>query len=221
MRRFGGNRIVAAGVLLLALVFVAAAQADRIHIHLTSAGKAAAKKAVLARPDLDANWKGGPKKPDLSNQLGCKSYDPKQSDLIVIGAARSEWNDALVGAYVESDVQLLKTPHMVQLDWQRTVVSPKVMPCLRASLAKSAGKTGKLVSLKKMKFPHVAHFTNELRAVLDARSGSHTIRIVVDVIVFGRGHTEQTLTVSAPTITGGPSRSFEVKLAHKLANRSS
>jgi hypothetical protein len=207
-------------MLLSALVFAAAAEADKIQIHLTSAGQAAAKKAVLARFDLDSHWRGGAKKPDLSNQLGCKSYHPKQSDLIVIGAARSVWNDSAVGAFVENDVQRLKTSHMVRLDWKRTVASPKVMPCMRASITKSAGNDGKLVSLKKVAFPRVALLTTELRAVLDARSGSQTVRIIVDVIAFGRGHTEQTLTVSAPKITGGPSRSFELKIARKLAGRS-
>ncbi len=213
--------MVVASMALVTLVFVAVAQADHIQIHLTAAGQAAAKKAVLKRSDLDSNWRGGAKKADLSNNPPCKSYNPKQSDLTVIGAARSAWQDTAVGGSVEHDVQLLKTPHMVQLDWQRTVASPKVMPCLRAALAKSAGKTGKLVSLTKMRFPQVAPYTHALRAVLDARSGGQTIRIIVDVIAFGRGHTEQTLTVATPKLTGGPFRPFEIKVARKLANRSS
>jgi hypothetical protein len=40
---------------------------------------------------------------------------------------------------------VLQTPAMVRLGWQRSVVAPQVLPCLRSGLAKQLGASGLIV----------------------------------------------------------------------------
>ncbi|MFL5900569.1 MAG: hypothetical protein ACJ75S_05165, partial [Solirubrobacterales bacterium] len=81
--------VAGAGALAAALVLAGAAVADKEQIHLTAAGQQAARAAVMQRSDLGgaSGWTGGSKKPDLSGGTGCANFQPKQSDLVLIGAA--------------------------------------------------------------------------------------------------------------------------------------
>ena len=88
-RRVGVSAVVCA---VLALAVTAGALGDSYTVRYKAADQAAARAVVPRRADLGttAQWKGGPAKPDLSS-LTCPGYRPKQSDLIVTGAAASEW----------------------------------------------------------------------------------------------------------------------------------
>ena len=83
--------VLAAGSAALALVGVAGA--DQYQVRLTAAGNAAARAAVVARSDLgsSAAWTGVSKKPDLSSSPTCAGFDPKESDLVIVGAAETDW----------------------------------------------------------------------------------------------------------------------------------
>jgi hypothetical protein len=203
----------------LALALAVAAAADKEQIHYTAAGQAAARAAVLTKADLGASsaWTGGHKKPDLSSGPLCAGFDPKQSDLILNGASRTEYT--VPGIDIQSEAQVLQTPRMVRLDWQRTVTSPKVLPCLREVAAKSAGASAKLVSIGRVSFPHLATYTAAFRIVLEATSGTRTVRIFLDTVLVGRGRTEITLSITAPLAAAAGLRAGEVRLAKLLVAR--
>jgi hypothetical protein len=202
-----------------ALAAAAVAAADTWQIHLTPAGQAAARAVVLKRADLGAatGWTGGATKPNLTSTPPCGTFHPKQSDLIVNGAAETTWHQS--GLELDSESTVLKEPAMVRLDWQRTVLAPQVLPCLRVGFAKGlpAGQT--LLSVKRMSLPHIATYTWGVRALIRVTSGSQSVDVFTDLIAMGKGRTELTLTTIAPLALDGNVRPAEVRLARLLAAR--
>jgi hypothetical protein len=209
---------VAAGV---AASVAVASIADKEQIHLTNAGQAAARAAVLTKADLGTapGWTGGAKKPDLSSTPPCPGFKPKQSDLVVNGAAETVFKQPAI--QFDSEAQVLQTAHMVKLDWQRTVIAPQILPCLRIAVAKSAGTSAHVTSIRRTAFPRVATFTSAIRILLDVKtSGSTTpVTVFVDVVLVGRGRTEITLTTTAPLLASTAVRAAEIRLARILAAR--
>jgi hypothetical protein len=205
----------------VAASFAAASVADKEQIHLTKAGQAAARAAVLRRADLGTapGWTGGARKPDLSSTPPCPGFRPKQSDLVVNGAAETVFKQPAI--QFDSEAQVLQTAHMVKLDWQRTVVAPQILPCLRSAAAKAAGTSAHVVSIRRMAFPRVATYTNAVRILLDVQTSASTtpVKVFVDLVLVGRGRTEITLTTTAPLLANTAVRAAEVRLARLLAGR--
>ncbi len=194
-----GRSQAVAGVVVVVLVAAAAALGsppEKEQVKLEPADQAAAKATVLRRADLGTakGWTGGAKKPDLSGEPTCKNYHPKQSDLVLTGAAESDFKH--VGIEFDSEAQVLQTAHMVELDWQRTVATPAVVPCLRQILSGSASSGGKLVSFGKIAFPRVARYTGAYQAVLSVTAHGTTVPVTVQIVVAGQKRTEITLSGS-------------------------
>jgi hypothetical protein len=124
-------RTVFAAVLAVALVPVATASSppNKEQVRFTKADQAAARAAVVRKADLGSGWGGGATKPDTSSKMSCPGYEPKQSDLVLTGAAQTVWGRS--GVQLQSIAQVLKSPAMVARDWQRTVVDPRALGCLR------------------------------------------------------------------------------------------
>ena len=220
MRRVRSRKTIAfLGAVTAALLLASAAVADKEQIHLTGAGQAVARAAVMHRADLGAasGWTGGSKKPNLSSGTGCANFKPKQSDLVLIGAAETVFKHP--GVEFDSEAQVLKTPAMVRLDWQRTVLAPQVTPCLRANLEKQLTRAERLVSVRRIAFPAVAPYTRAYRATVDVKSASGTARVFVDLVVLGRGNVELTLTTTAPLVAAPAVRGAELRLARALVAR--
>lgn len=190
-----------------------AATADKEQIHLTAAGQAAARAVVLRRVDLGtaAGWTGGTKKPSDSAGPNCSGYDPKQSDLVKIGDAESEWKNGPLT--LDSEAQILKTPAMVRLDWQRTVLNPHVLPCLRQVFAKELPANAKVVSVSRFALPPLAPYTRAYRLVVDVATSSVKVRMFSDIVLVGRGQTEVTLSATAPYASVQAIQAAEVRLA--------
>jgi V8-like Glu-specific endopeptidase len=216
-----GRRVALATIVALAAAASAAAGvADKEKIQLTAAGQAAAKAAVLTRADLGTTtgWTGGAKRPDLSSTMPCKGFDPKQSDLTLNGAAETSYKHP-AGLQFDSEAQVLATPRMVALDWQRTALAPQILPCLREGIVKSLGSTGRVVSIKRIAFPKIATYATAFRTLIDVTSGATTIRVMADVVLVGRGRTEITLTTTAPYSAVGTIAPAELRLARILVAR--
>lgn len=205
--------VVAAGVAL-------GANQGKEKVALTPAGQAQAKAEVLRQADVGAGWSGGAKKLNLSSNSGydCPTYKPKQSDLVLIGAAETRWHKD--GLTIDSLAQLLKTPAMVQRDWQRTVLAPQVLPCARQAFAKALGSRGRVVSFRRLAFPAVEPYTAEIRGVADITvAAGVSVPMVIDTIAMGAWRNELTLTFSGPASAKDAMRSAEVHLAYRLAGR--
>jgi hypothetical protein len=217
-----GRRPAIASAVALALATASVALAgngNREQIRFNAADQAAARAAILRRSDLASGggWKGGARKPDLSPADSCPNYNPKQSDLVLTGAAATRFS---AGTLVfDSEAQVLQSARMVRLDWQRSVLAPGLLPCLRSMAAKSSPVNATVVSIEKLAFPHVATYTAAFRLVTDVRSSNGKLRIIVDIALVGRGHTEIMLTTSAPYDARVPVKASEIRLARILVGR--
>jgi hypothetical protein len=204
---------------LLALVtagVVWAASPGKEKVALTAAGNRQAKAEVLRRADLGKGWSGGAKKPDLSSTMPCSWYHPKQSDLVVVGAAETTWQKSELE--IDSEAEVLRTAKMVRLDWHRTVVARQVMLCLRQGFAKEIGSSGKLVSFARVAFPHLARHTRAFRAVAKVKTGGGTVLVEFDFVAVGVRANELTLTLSGPAAKK-PLHAELVRLTRRLASR--
>ena len=215
--RFALGLIAAAGVALIAAAAVAAADPGKEKIARTAAGNARAKSEVLRRADLGKGWSGGFKKPSLSSTEPC-SYRPKQSDLVLVGAAETTWSRPL-GREVESEAQVLRTPAMVRRDWRRTVTAPQVLPCLRQGFKKVLGPQAKAVSVRRVAFPRVATYTRAFRVRATVESGAGAVPIEIDFVALGAGRNELALTLSAIGPERASLRTESLRLARVLAHR--
>jgi hypothetical protein len=212
-----------AGLCALVLATAAAASTSgdgKQQIRLTSADNAAARAVALRRSDLGgvAGWSGGTKKPDLSSSgPRCANFHPKYSDLVLTGVAETEFQNS--GVYLDDEVQMLRTAPMVKLDWQRSVLAPGLLPCLRTYLARSAPANAKVRGIQKLSFPRVAPYTAAFRLVLDVTAGGNTASMLIDLVLVGRGRTEVTLTTVAPYEARAPITAAEARLARVVVSR--
>jgi hypothetical protein len=183
----------------------------------TAAGNAQAKAEVVRKADVGSGWKGGFRKPDLSSSMPCATYHPKQSDLVLIGAAESRFSRPALE--VDSEAQVLRAAAMVRRDWQRTILAPQVMPCLRQGFTKALGAHAKLVSFRQVAFPHVASLTRAFRLVANVATQVGPVALEIDFVAMGSGRNELTLTLSGPTVARSTLHATEVRLARLLAGR--
>jgi hypothetical protein len=218
MRR--GVAALAVTALAACAAGAASAEGGREQIRFNAADQAAARATVLRRSDLGSRsgWTGGRVKPDLSPGPTCPNYHPKQSDLVLTGAAESSFRNGPLA--VANEVQLLQTRRMVRLDWQREVLAPGALPCLRRDLAKNLGPSAKVVSFKRIPFPRIASYTAEFRALVDVSVlAGKTAHLVVDAVLLGRGRSEISFTIVAPAAERVTLAAAERRLARRVVAR--
>ena len=214
-----GRGVLLCGSIAAALVAAGAALASdpsKEKIAYTAVGQANAKAEILRQLDLGRAWVGGSRKPDVSSAMPC-SYKPKQNDLVLIGAAESDWREP--GLEIDSEAQVLRTADMVRRDWRRTILAPQVVPCLRHGFQKSLGASGTLVSFGRTPFPRVASLTQAFRAVIKVKQGSSTVPVEIDVVGLGAGRNEITLTLTGLVAVRKGLHTAELRLARKLTSR--
>ena len=211
---------IALAATVAALALSAVAAADKEKLQFTASGQADALAAVLKRADLGttATWTGGTKKPDLSNSLAGCSYRPKESDLTMIGAAETDWKTA--GLELDSEANVLETPAMVRLDWQRTIAAPQVLPCLHAALAKAIKPPQRLISIRRIAFPQLTQYARAYRVVIDVKtSAGPETEVMLDFLAIGQGQTELSLTTTAPYAARTAIAAAELRVAEILISR--
>ena len=215
-RRVG---VVAAAVVAV-LLAAGGALADKEQLHLNARDMAQAKSIALRLADLGGasqGWSGGARQPDPPTSLDCgNGYSPKQSDLVVTGHAASGFS--LQGVQITNQVEILKTERMVQLDWQRTVESAQLLPCLRRLFAARLPTSERFVSFDRITFPKVGTYTALYRAVIEVGSTAKT-RVLVDFALVGVGRSEITLITSAPYVAVDAVVAAERRLAQTLVAR--
>jgi hypothetical protein len=181
--RVGGTRLFVASVVSLfaAAAAALAAGGPGEKVRFNAADQAAARAVVIRRADLSAGvWAGGSKKPKLAPVI-CANYKPKSSDLVLTGAAESDWTGS--GRIVGSDADILQTARMVRLDWQRSVTPAGV-----ACTVTHAGATN--VTVARVAFPRMAPYTSDFRASYGVNANGTVVREVFELAAVGTGRTE-------------------------------
>ena len=210
--------LVAVAVSLLAAATASAGGAPGLEqVHLTAADQAAARAAVVKRSDLGPGWTGGAKKPAAPSSPECGAFAPKQSDLVITGDAETDYKQP--GLEIDSEAQVLRTARMVALDWQRSVVPPQVVPCLKRLAARGAPNSEKIVSVGRTSFPHVARYSAAFRVTIDVTVSGSTVRLFLDIVLVGSGRTELDLAFTYPAAAASALRPAEVRIARLLASR--
>jgi hypothetical protein len=190
--------------------------------HLTPAGQAAAKAAVMTRDDLTApaGWTGGQQKPDLSPPAPCAGFDPKQSDLVRTGAAQSIFTDS-TGISFDSEAQVLRSAQMLQKDWKRTVLAPQVPGCLRQRMVKQIRKSKRIfLAFGRVSFPRITARTTAYRVIYDEGAGKAKVRRFTDLVFIGTARTEIFVGTTAPLSQASFVFPAEIRLARRLVGRS-
>jgi hypothetical protein len=190
---------------------------NREQVHLNRADQAAARAAVLRRGDLGSGWTGGARKPAPPSTVTCPGYEPKQSDLVLTGAAEARFQHT--GLVLQTDAQVLKTRAMVARDWQRSVADPRASSCLRHMLSSQLPSNERLVSFGRRAFPTLAKYAAAYRMLVRVHAQGQSVLVVVDLVVVGRSRTELTLTMSAPAAARKAIPAAEVRVARALLAR--
>ena len=214
MWRWAGT--VAVATLLVLAAGAAAADPGKQKVELNAADQAAARRVVLRGSDLGSGWTGGRIKPDLSSGVSCPSYHPKVSDLVVTGAAASQFRGT--GIALVNEVEVFRTRAMVDKDWRRSIV-PAAVPCLRAKLTEGLGGRAKVLSFRRIPFPRVTAHTAAFRGIVAVSALGQTVRVLLDIVLIGKGRTEISLDATAPAATARAVAAAERRLARKLAAR--
>lgn len=215
-------RAVLAALLVAAVAAGAAfaATGEKEQIRFTKADQAAAKRAVALRSDLGTGaWTGGFVKPDLSGAATCANFHPKQSDLVLTGAAETAWDNH--GFRIQSEAQILKTHAMVLADWRRTVLAPTAIPCLRMHLVKELGTGVTFVSFRRVIFAPVATMVEAYTLLVDVKSGPTKVRVALEIVLIGRNRSELTLISTAPNIAQKVVAQADAQLARAMVGRAS
>jgi hypothetical protein len=213
-RRWTGT--AAATAVLVVVTGAAAGGPGKQKIELNAADQAAARAVVLRRSDLGSGWTGGRTKPDLTSTVSCPSYHPKVSDLVVTGAASSEFHRT--GLAFANEVELFRTAAMVDRDWRRSIV-PAAVPCLRQTLTKGLGGRATVVSFRRISFPLVTAHTAAFRGIVEVSALGQTVRVLLDIVLMGKGRTEISLDATAPAAAARAVSAVERRLARTLAAR--
>ena len=199
----------------LGLMFVQAAlAADKQPIRFNAADQAAAKAVLVKANDLGTGWQGGAKKPDLTPDADCTF---KRSDLVLTGAAKSEFKTQ--GASITSESNILQTPAMVAAEWRRSFGSSSYMACARKVVMNSDAANVKFVSFKNVAFPKLAQYSTRYRMVADYGDAGNAVRVLVDVVVLGRNRTEISLVLSMAYADRAQADIVEQALAQLLVKR--
>ena len=204
-------------VIGLGLMFVQAAFAgEKQPIRFNAADQAAAKAVTLKAADLGPAWKGGAKKPDLTTDHDCTF---KRSDLVLTGAAKSEFKLEAAGASLTSESNVLQIPAMVGAEWRRSFGNSSYMACARKVVMNTDDPKVKFVSFKKIAFPKLGQYSTRYRMVADYGDPGNAVRVLVDVVVLGRNRTEISLILTMAYADRAQADLVERALAQLLVKR--
>lgn len=185
----------------LSLVLVTAASgADpgREKHRFNAADQAAGRAVTVKRADLrPANgWQGGVVKPDFSSLPSCPNYHPDQSYLVLTGAAATDWLRRSSFQEVSNQTDVLRSAQMVRREWRLEIETPYAVPCLRRFYEKRFSTAGaRLISFKRIPFPHVATYTAGYEGVVQFASR----QLVFEIAQLATGRTAFEVSVLGPS----------------------
>ena len=185
--------------------------------HYTAADQALARSVVLKVSDLGSasSWRGGISPAETSQPRSCPNFHPRQSDLVITGDVQSDFTQVTGSLQYHDEAQIMRNSKMVRLDWNRNVVNPAAISCLRTFFVQNLVADQHFVSLTRIPVPHFATYTAGYRALVDQNG----VRNMIDVLFVGRDRTELTFETSAPYADHTKVEQSELRLAKRLIAR--
>jgi len=214
----GRKALIGVVCILAAGAVRSVALADNPQLRPSAADQAIAKHAVVQLSDFTpgSGWTGGPTKSGTSPTTPC-NLDPKQSDLVQTGEAESTFKYKVPLLQVYSSATMFRTSTMARLSWERA--RPGLLGFLRCMTTKALPSYARVVSVKPMGFPQVGSFGGAYRTVFDLTAGATTVRMVIDVEVFGAGRAVMFLMQFAPYQGAAEAKAGETRLATVMTAR--
>lgn len=203
-----GRGVVGSAVVVAAVVSLVAASGagadDSQKVQLTATGQAIARAAVIHKSDLGSLWTGKVTNGDSGGveDTTCPGFQPKRSDLVLIGSATSGWHASSGLLQIASSSEVLKTPTMARLYWKRTFgPEVKFLTCLRSEAAKTFGVKPQQMSvgeLGNLGFPKSAATVLGYGLHFDAVRNKLKVPYFVSFVWIGRGRTMTSVLFVAP-----------------------
>jgi hypothetical protein len=185
-------------------------------IKMTPQGQLAAKVVVLTKSDFarTPGWVGGAVQVDAGTSESCAEPGTKAITLVENGDQKTEF--AHGGIEVSSGATVLATAAMVRADWLRHA-GPHLVSCMHRALVKSSTANARIVSVSALPFPHMTTYLRAIRITLLVKEKTGSVRVVTDMVLFGRGRTEGVFTTTARPVHG--LLGFEEHFVLVMANR--
>jgi hypothetical protein len=201
------------------LVLIAPAVAAGVARHVTPAGTALARAALLRRADLGRSWSSTPA-PRPVPPLTCPRFSPAVRSAIEVGdAASPTFGRSSSGPFVSQAVYVYASAAQRTAVWKAVVRRP-LARCVAASLVGGSGNgvrfsvTGKrLLSLPRIGGMAAAGY----RASGTATSQGQSIDVFLDMLVLGSGRTITALSIAS--FEQPVARALELRLARTVAER--
>ncbi len=217
-----------AAVIVAALLFAGSAAADAPRYRPTAGGAIAAHASLLRLEDFGLGWEGGETETQPLFGSACPGFNPKQSDLTVIGHRNAAFHNHQLGLDVEQDIQIMSSADEVATDFARTI-QPRLASCLEYELRHAKGeKSIDHVTVTSIAFPGVGYtgvVTKVRRALYRAevvfRINGRKVDFVSDYVYLGVGSREFTVNVIVPAVDRGQLIPFETAVAELLVKRAS
>jgi hypothetical protein len=182
---------------------------------LTAAGVRAAQGPVLASGDFgfERRWIGGETKFGVSFG-GCKSFQMRVDDLVLVGAAASQFTSQ-AGAYA-SYVQVFESETMAERFFVR-MRAPGVIPCYREQVSAVLPLEARITSIALLPVARVAPRVRAYRMRWTRPYAGGLEQNVTDHIFLGRGRT--IVVLSTTTHASAKAARREIRLARAIASR--
>jgi hypothetical protein len=182
---------------------------------LTAAGMRAAHGPVLASADFgfERRWIGGETAFGVAF-AGCKSFHMRLDDLVLVGAAASQFTSR-AGAYA-SYVQVFESETMVERFFAR-MRAPEVIPCYRDQVSSLLPPEARITSIALLPVARVAPRVRAYRMRWTRPYAGSLEQNVTDHIFLGRGRT--IVVLSTTTHASAKAARREIRLARSIASR--
>ncbi len=99
---------------------------------------------------------------------------------------------------VSVQTEVLRSALMVRREWQRQIETPAFVPCFRSTVARWSAAAGlKLVSFRRVRFPHVGTYSAAYRIAVEITPAQFPY--VTEFALVGKSRTQINLSVFGST----------------------
>ena len=186
--------------------------------HVTPAGMARARHALLRRADLGRGWIGTPAPKRVPN-LTCPRFSPALNGVVQTGAAISPtFQQSPTGPFASQTAYAYASGAEAGAVW-RAVAQPHLLRCVAASLAgNSSGGVHFAVRAKRLLTPpSLSVPAAGYRVIGTASVPNQTVNVYLDVLLLRGSDTVTELSISS--FLQPASRTLELRLARTVAGR--
>jgi hypothetical protein len=169
-----------------------------IAAHITPAGTALARAALLRKADVGSGWSSAPP-PRQIPPLTCPQFSPIISGVRQVGGAASPtFRASARGPFVAQDAYAYATASQQTTVW-RAIVRPALGRCVANSLATGGGQgvTFAVTATRPLRLPGLPVRAAGYRVTGTASTTGQSLEVFLDMVVLGAGRAITTIGLSS------------------------